>query len=148
MIFTLTGVSNITDLTQLIYISQPFGYDGPTLGAILLDARRCNERDGITGALVCRHDVYLQLLEGPATKVEATYARICRDDRHAEVKELVRRTVEERIFADWAMLHDPEKSWVWSREEIASGILESASEADIIAVFEALADKVKAEPSS
>lgn len=144
---TPKGVLIIPDLTQLIYISQPFGYDGPTLGAILLDARRCNERDGITGALVCRHDVYLQLLEGPAKEVEAAYARIRRDDRHAEVQELTRRTVTTRIFADWAMLHDPEKSWVWSEAEISGGVLDRASDADIVRVFETLASKVKAEPS-
>ena len=144
---TPIGALIIADLTQLIYMSQPFGYDGPTLGAILLDARRCNERDGITGALVCRHDVYLQLLEGPQKEVEATYARIKRDDRHAEVVELVRRTVTTRIFADWAMLHDPEKSWVWSDAEISGDVLDRASEADIVHVFETLAAKVKAEPS-
>jgi hypothetical protein len=142
-----TGVKLITDLKQLIYISQPFGFDGPTLGTILLDARMCNERDGITGALVCRHDVYLQLLEGPADKIDATYARILRDDRHANVNELVNRTVSERIFADWAMLHDPEKSWVWSRSELADGVLKRATQAEIVEVFETLSEKAKADSS-
>ena len=41
-------------LTQLIYTSRPFGFDAHTLDDILLGARRNNERDGITGALVCR----------------------------------------------------------------------------------------------
>ena len=60
----LFGRNIITDLIQIIYMSQPFGYDEAMLAGILLDARRCNKRDGITGALVCRHDIYLQLLEG------------------------------------------------------------------------------------
>jgi len=142
-----TGATVISDITQLIYVSQPFGYDGATLGAILLDARRCNTRDGITGALVCRHDVYLQLLEGPTEKVTAAYARIIRDDRHAGVKELVNRKVTDRIFPDWAMLHDPAKSWIWSEEEMSAGALERATPADIIGLFEGLSAKVNADPS-
>ncbi|MEO1331606.1 MAG: BLUF domain-containing protein, partial [Pseudomonadota bacterium] len=58
-----SGATVITDLTQLVYSSQPFGYDDIMLNGILNDARRCNLRDDITGALVCRHDIYLQLLE-------------------------------------------------------------------------------------
>ena len=135
----------ISDLIQLIYVSKPFGYDGPTLGGILIDARRCNARDGITGALVCRHDAYLQLLEGPAEKVRATYQRIIRDDRHANVEELVNHAVTERMFGDWAMLHDPETSWVWSREEIEDGVLERASPADIVAMFAGLSEKARTE---
>ena len=71
---------------QLIYSSQPFGYDSTTLQTILNDARRCNTRDGISGALVCRHDIYVQLLEGSEEAVHAAYMRISRDDRHVGVK--------------------------------------------------------------
>ncbi len=137
----------IADLIQLIYYSQPFGYDGPTLGGILVDARRCNERDGITGALVCRHDIYLQLLEGPADKVNAAYARIRRDDRHAGTNELVNRQIDARIFGDWAMLHDPEKSLIWSETEISDGVMERATQSDIVSMFETLAERVEANPS-
>ena len=52
--------------TQLIYASRPFGYDDLTLISILMQARENNARNGITGALICREDVFLQILEGPA----------------------------------------------------------------------------------
>ena len=55
----------MTDLIQLIYSSRPFGFDEATLNGILMFARRNNPREAITGALICRHDLYLQLLEGP-----------------------------------------------------------------------------------
>ncbi len=42
------------------------------------------------------------------------------------------------------MLHDPERSWVWSEEEIAGGALERASEEEVVAVFGRLADRVAA----
>ena len=116
----------------------------PSLSSILNVARVRNEQDGVTGALVCRHDIYLQLLEGPADKVQATFARIDRDDRHANIEQLVSRQVTNRMFGDWAMLHDPAQSWVWSREEIADGVLERSSQTEILDMFESLALKVKA----
>ncbi len=134
--------SAITDLIQLIYSSQPFGYDGAMLSGILLDARRCNARDGITGALVCRHDIYLQLLEGPQAAVEAAFARIGRDDRHLGIRRHSSGPVAQRTFGDWAMLHDPATTWIWTPEEIDAGVLDRATPAEIGAVFERLAQKV------
>ena len=44
-------------MLQLIYASRPFGFDTAMLAGILMDARRCNARDDITGMLVCRADL-------------------------------------------------------------------------------------------
>jgi hypothetical protein len=128
-------------LLQLTYASRPFGFDGPTLAGILLDARRCNERDGITGALICRDDLFLQLLEGPADAVEATYRRIASDDRHVEVRALTRRLIPDntRLFPRWSMKDDPAQSWIWSRAEVDAGVPEKATEAEVVAMFERLA---------
>ena len=125
-------------LVQLTYASRPFGFDEAVLGTILLDARRCNMRDGITGTLIVRQDLFLQLLEGPAKAVDAAYKRISRDDRHINVRQLTRRDVSERLFPDWAMRHDPARSWMWSMDEVADGAVQRASEAEILNVFERL----------
>ena len=66
-------------VTQLIYMSEPFGYDDAILTSILANARRRNARDAITGALICRHDIYLQLIEGDGAAIDALYARIAAD---------------------------------------------------------------------
>jgi len=124
---------------QIIYSSQPFGYDEATLNGVLLDARRCNLRDGVTGALVCRQDVYLQLLEGPAETVRASFERISRDDRHTDVRLHVSRSVSDRMFGQWAMLHDPARSSIWSSSEISGGALDRATAEDFVAMFEAIA---------
>jgi hypothetical protein len=126
-------------LIQLIYASRPFGFDAPTLNGILSDARRVNPQHDVTGALICRADLYLQLLEGPKEAVEAIYERIARDDRHVEVQRLVTRPVESRLFADWAMRDDPARSWMWTQAEVESGAIGRASEAEIVGVFERLA---------
>lgn len=139
----LTGATAISDLMRLIYSSQPFGYDDAMLSGILLDARRCNTRDGVTGALVCRQDIYLQLLEGPKAQVHAAYQRIKRDDRHLEVKLRVSEDAPARMFADWAMLHDPERSWIWSPTEVLEDVLDTASAAEFRDVFESLAANAK-----
>lgn len=128
-------------LLQLVYASRPFGYDVAMLRGILLDARRCNLRDGITGALISRSDLFLQLLEGPLEKVEATFGRIVRDDRHIEVRPLVRRLIgdDKRLFAAWAMRDDPAQSWIWSRDEVHDGVPERTPEPDVVAIFARLA---------
>jgi len=128
-------------LIQLVYASRPFGFDQATLSNILMDARRANARDDITGALIARHDLYLQLLEGPRDKVEAAYQRIRRDDRHVEVTRLVERSVEARLFPGWAMRDDPAQSWVWSIEEVRGGAIERTDEAEVLGFFQRLADQ-------
>ena len=126
---------------QLIYASEPFGFDDAMLNGILADSRRCNARDGVTGALVCRADVYLQLLEGELATLEATYARIVRDPRHLNVERLVAEPVGARLFPDWAMLDDPARSWLWIAPQIANGALRHAGPALLRGVFERIAQE-------
>ena len=122
-------------LTQLIYASTPFGFDSPTLNQILSVARRNNLRDGITGSLICRADLYLQMLEGPRTGVTSTLHRILADDRHLDVVLIGCCDVKTRLFPEWHMRDDPAQSWMWTQDEIAGGAIEAASEEDVRAVF-------------
>lgn len=120
---------------RLIYRSQPFGFDKSVLAGILSAARRNNPRDGITGALICRHDVYLQLIEGPAEAIDALYGRIIGDDRHTDVRLLLSETAEERLFPAWAMLDDQAPSLFWSAQNVEAGALEAASPDELRAPF-------------
>lgn len=132
------------DLVHIIYASQPFGYDDAVLAGILLDARRCNKRDGITGALICRADIYVQMLEGPEAQVIRALERIRQDDRHANVRVLASGPVDHRMFGAWDMLHDPAQSWLWSRDEIGQGALDTATPEEVLAVFHKLAQTARA----
>ncbi len=127
-------------LFRAIYSSQPFGFDEGILSSILLDARRANVRDDITGALICRADIYLQWLEGPEDKVRKTLERIERDDRHVDVKVHFAGPVSERMFGRWAMLDDPAASWIWSRAEVANGAAERATPEEVTSFFMLLRD--------
>jgi len=126
-------------LIQLVYTSRPFGFDDARLASILTEARRCNARDNITGALIVREDLYLQMLEGPEDAVEATYNRIKTDDRHVEVTLLVRRSANTRLFPDWSMRDDPADSWMWSRDQVRAGALAQATEDEALGIFKRLA---------
>jgi hypothetical protein len=132
---------------QLIYVSQSFGFDSATLAGILLDARRCNARDGITGSLICRADLYLQLLEGPEEAVEACFARIGKDDRHVNVRLISRALGRERLFPHWAMRDDPARSWMWSAADVAGGAADRATADEVLAIFERIA-REPAEPQT
>lgn len=127
---------------HLIYASQPFGFDTSTLNGILINARANNLRVGLTGSLICRADMYLQMLEGPEEAVEATYARILKDDRHVEARKLVSGPIQKRMFGDWAMRDDPVRTWMWTREEVAAGAIDKASEAEVLAIFTRLSLEV------
>ena len=126
-------------LLQLIYASRPFGFDDTTLNSILLAARHNNPLNSITGALVCRDDLYLQLLEGPDPAVRKTYGQILRDDRHVEVVLISMVPVSQRLFPDWAMKHDPVQSWMWSREDVHRGAPKNTTAEEALTIFQRVA---------
>lgn len=134
-------------LERLVYASRPFGFESATLNAILFEARNLNAKNGITGALICRADLYLQWLEGPPKALAATYERILRDDRHIEIRKLLLEPAESRMFPDWSMLDDPARSLFWTQDEIDSGALDRASPDEIRAAFARVAQAAAAEPA-
>ena len=134
-------------MKQVIYRSQPFGFDRAMLAGILVGARRNNARDAITGALICRHDLYLQLIEGAAPAIDALYARILRDDRHSDVRLLLSDTVETRMFPEWSMLDDEMPSMAWSPAEVMAGAIEAASSTTVRQIFERVAAIARQRPT-
>ncbi len=122
-------------LAQLIYRSQPFGFDEAMLNGILIQARRNNAANDLTGALIVRADLYLQLLEGPDAAVATTFDRIAGDNRHLAVTEISRIAVDDRMFPGWTMRDDPAPSWLWDAGEVADGALDRAAPGDVLAIF-------------
>ena len=115
------------------------------LAGILSVARRNNPRDDISGALICRHDLYLQLIEGPEAAIDALYSRIVADDRHFDVRLLLEEPMGERLFPGWGMLDDEAPSLFWSARDVEAGALEAASPDELRAPFVRLS---KARPAS
>ena len=75
----LTGeVKNL--LKHLIYSSRPFGFDQNILNGILVNSVDNNKRNQLTGALICRSDLYLQYLEGPIESINETFKKISTEE--------------------------------------------------------------------
>lgn len=131
-------------LVQLIYTSRPFGFAAEYLDEILLSARRNNARAGLTGALICRADLFIQMLEGPRPAVTETFGRILRDDRHIEVALGWVGDTDVRLFPDWAMRDDPPRSWMWDQAAVRAGAVRAAPAGELRGVFERLAGELVA----
>lgn len=94
-------------MLSVIYISVADPLIGEQdIAALLVQARRNNRRDALTGALIFNGHNFLQLLEGPRDKVEACLTVIRGDLRHHGMVEIRRRAIDERSFAEWSMLYD------------------------------------------
>jgi hypothetical protein len=70
-------------LLSVIYVSVADPMIGEQdIAELLVQARRNNQRDALTGALIFNGHNFMQLLEGPADKVDACLAVIRADPRH------------------------------------------------------------------
>lgn len=96
-------------LTRLIYASRARdparGDFSERVREILLKSIHNNRMAAITGLLVVGEGRFLQVLEGPLAEVEATFERIRRDERHADLTVIARGSADRRLFRDWNMAH-------------------------------------------
>ena len=122
-------------IKQVIYVSTPVGFNGKILDSILAQSKANNKKNDITGALICRSDLYLQYLEGPAHKIDFIYSKIKLDNRHTDVILLEDCRSKRRLFSNWAMRDDPVKDWMWTQEEVADGAIKQLSEGDAMKIF-------------
>lgn len=91
-------------LIQLIYASRCSRVLGPAdVKDILSASQRNNTRAGITGALCLNNGIFLQLLEGDRTAVNALYQRLLKDDRHRDTAVLDMNEIPHRRFTGWSM---------------------------------------------
>ncbi|RYG70711.1 BLUF domain-containing protein [bacterium] len=91
-------------MIYLIYSSvatHPMNEDA--LIELLRQSRVKNEAGGITGLLLYREGLFMQLLEGPEGAVRSCYERICRDPRHHDILMLLEKPSRQRLFGGWAM---------------------------------------------
>lgn len=91
-------------MLQIVYASStPHLLSQDDLVDILRVSRENNTAAGVSGVLLYADGNFMQVLEGPAEAVTATYERVKRDPRHRQVLTLLRGEVEERMFSDWSM---------------------------------------------
>jgi hypothetical protein len=90
-------------VTQLIYVSSMLGETEGQLASILESSVRHNLQNGITGMLLYCRGGFMQVLEGNATQVHETFARICADPRHHHIIPLSDTEEPMRHFENWSM---------------------------------------------
>ena len=127
--------------TQIIYTSMPISYTPETLNTILTSARKNNRSAGITGALIHRQDLFVQMLEGSRFAVSNVFARILQDKRHTEVAVLYAGDTAARLFPSWDMRADAPRDWMWSMADVQAGVIEHVTAVEVMAVFRRLASE-------
>ncbi len=91
-------------LLRLIYVSAAIReLSDEELDAILDSSVRRNKPEGITGMLLYSKGNFMQVLEGDAAVVDATYERIRKDSRHTQLFLLTREPIAARDFSRWSM---------------------------------------------
>ena len=91
-------------LVRLLYASRAAAaIDQDALVAILRKSKANNPTVGITGVLCFSEGIFLQVLEGGRSAVNALYRRIVADPRHTDVELLCYEEIGERRFAGWSM---------------------------------------------
>jgi hypothetical protein len=91
-------------LSYLVYTSTakaPFNDD--QLLELLRESRDRNSQRDVTGALIYKNGIFVQMLEGPTSDIEELREKIYRDPRHVGVMTLIRGAAELRIFSEWTM---------------------------------------------
>lgn len=95
------------NIFQLVYISYANDYfmqdEDSNIDDIINTAIEFNKSRGVTGILLHRKGIFLQLLEGDKENVLQLYGLIASDFRHGNIKTILKQYTNERIFKEWSM---------------------------------------------
>jgi hypothetical protein len=73
------------------------------LSEIVSKARFSNQKNSVTGVLLFRGGIFLQLIEGEKKDVENLYRKIEKDPRHSNLIILFQQESQDRVFPNWDM---------------------------------------------
>lgn len=92
---------------QLLYSSNSTEYFDVSvdIDGILNSSKKFNEANGITGVLIYKGGVFLQLLEGDESKVRTLFDKISSDQRHEDLEVVYQGKIDKKIFAHWTMAY-------------------------------------------
>ena len=89
---------------RIIYTSRSTKqFNKRNLLDLLHDSRAFNTMDNISGVLMHKNGLFLQIIEGKSKDLEDLIERLHRDTRHNNLKIIDDQLVEDRIFANWSM---------------------------------------------
>jgi len=91
-------------MLQVSYVSrssEPMSSE--QLLALLLQCRKNNAANAVTGMLLYKDRTFLQVIEGEDEIIDHLVELILDDPRHAQVQILSRKAISSRQYADWSM---------------------------------------------
>ena len=89
---------------QLIYASHAKqAFNEIELISLLKAARTKNLKLNITGMLLYKDGIFMQLLEGDETEVRKLFSTIKHDNRHEKVVVLFEKSCDHSVLSDWSM---------------------------------------------
>jgi len=91
-------------LIRLLYVSKPVGPITTYVTTSILEVSSVNnKKTDITGVLCQGSGVYLQVIEGQRSAINALFSRIMADTRHKNVEILSMEEIEQRRYGLWSM---------------------------------------------
>lgn len=94
----------MSQIRQIIYVSSSIQeLAEEALHSLLVQARRNNEKNDVTGLLFYHLGIFLQVLEGPPEAIEQLFSKISDDSRHKRVIILLDEMLDSRDFENWRM---------------------------------------------
>ena len=101
---TTTTPADASALRSVVYVSDATSeLTLDELEKLLVQARKLNHDNGITGVLLYSGGNIMQCFEGPEAAIPVTYARIRSSRRHRNLVELMNEPVAQRSFDGWDM---------------------------------------------
>ena len=101
-------------LIRLLYVSKPVGPITTYVTSSILDTSSVNNKSSeITGVLCQGSGIYMQVIEGQRSAINALFSRIMADKRHNTVEILSFEEIDQRRYGQWSMalvqlsLNDP-----------------------------------------
>ena len=91
-------------LTRLLYVSKPVGPITTFVTSSILEVCSVNNKKAeITGVLCQGSGIYMQVIEGRRSAINALYSRIISDKRHNQIELLSFEEVDQRRYGQWSM---------------------------------------------
>ena len=89
---------------RLIYKSRSVeNIDWDSMREILNASERNNTKNDLTGVLLASKTHFLQVIEGQFEKLNQTFNRIMRDERHKDLLLVSYGPIDARLFEHWGM---------------------------------------------
>ena len=94
------------ELFSICYMStKRQGLTNKEIGELVQKSLERNKQRDISGVLIEYKNHFLQYMEGPSREVFRVFDKIKIDNRHHSVEIVQFRSIEERIFPEWHILH-------------------------------------------